>query len=595
LRLPKFPRLEGISYLDGPSGSSSRRSRENARDGDADSRISLDENFLLSDMLNEELDLEFDNFDLGYPAHAESPQYNPKINLDESHLKSEGTAGASSPFSYNDDIQPSFEEEDWGIEIDDDGNVRVRNVDSKPVGEEEVPVAQEPLASDPPLSDNQSELPALWKAEHQLEARQEAEQGAAPATQSSDALPVLSDELAGSRPQEETDIYHLPPDSSPPRRAEDVYEIELNNQSHIRGSRQAHNYEVEDEQTALSLAQLQEWEDNYTERTVHRNFEKQLRKRPPPGHTKKHARFLIFGRGLNNVGKGEAELLSPLAHVFAARNLERLVLGEPLPPIGGPTPRRRRAAEAIDSDDEYIDNRRASARKSKKARVTNDEQQQQQTNAQRSNAAVASDAMGLAEQKAEGPRGQGTVPEPELGRAAGSALPDPPSDNPWVPSSSIKAAAGGRPGSQLGTSPSLPSRGGRGGRGTHLASDIERYSDRPPFSSDPFVPFNEEADLFMADPARLIREDGYNRDFLDAVEDAAANRGTSWVDFSDLLPPALTSRAQATMAFFQILSLVTRGAMRVEQDGAEGIGPRGEIRVAVVARGGADTGFACNE
>lgn len=153
--------------------------------------------------------------------------------------------------------------------------------------------------------------------------------------------------------------------------------------------------------------------------------------------------------------------------------------------------------------------------------------------------------------------------------------------------------------------------------GPELEHDIERFSDQPMFGSDHygeaagggFAPLHSPAGGLTSDPiyplqlqsegqapsqalrTALERE---GRDFLGFIENVAQEKGHPaqedednngkarlWVDFEQLLEDRDRKRAVVAQVFHHVLSLATKNAIKVAQDGQGGNKPFGAIRLGV--------------
>lgn len=527
MQLPAFPRLEGFPDLDGAMGSQSPRKEVSQL-----SPLMPDDSVY---WLHE--DLVFDPMDLDGALVPAKPRQ-PSINLGK--IK-------EAPIVLREDEEyvPAFAD-DWGIVIDAEGNV--------------LTVADEP------------ELPALPKAAGGAGPAQEEQEERHPNMNDEEVVPNLDN---GFLPDAEAFPAAREQNGQERVQGMRVYDVPMAGQA--RRVRRRRPDLITDDKTNFEPRRLKAWSTNYLA-----NMEQQSNKkknRPvTAAEARRNARHLIFGRGIADVGvpigtvftsAGFEPTYSPLVADFGGERLEAL-----FPPRGlsqsvaAPRGQRRPAAEAVDTQDEA--NRRVRPRLSLEGEHKD----------QPGSAHNVEDLRNL-------------PGEAEMGREAGTALPDLLSDAPWngfssqVPSSSVKGGRHAGPSRQISTSPIR-------GRG-NLPSDIERYSDQPVLGSDGINPLNPDKmfipyDLSPAQEPQTSQNmqkalDRGDRSFLGFTEEVARDKGetrpdgTRWVEFDELVNPETATRAEAVRAFFQVLSLATKDAIKVEQD--EGVEPHGAIRVAV--------------
>ncbi|KAK4168646.1 hypothetical protein QBC43DRAFT_358460 [Cladorrhinum sp. PSN259] len=478
-----------------------------------------------------------------------------------------------------DTIKPFGEEEqeidvldDWGIEIDADGNI---------IEEPELP-----------------QIPKSQLSKHGNSIHSD--------------LPIPFSDSIGDIPMGGTDPF-LPSDPPIPSREEqqehqpqqqeqeqeqEQQEVAMNNQQNavvqqapVRVRRQRQRRVLApDNQTSFSKDVLRDWNANYLDYVTPAPF-------PGYGATPAEARHnafnLIFGRGIANVGHAADghNIFNPMAAHFAGHALQVQILGiacysADLEDGEAPRGRRRIASEALELVEEESARRVRPRLSSQAAQVI--------------------------------PRPEENEPAIEAGRDAGSALPDLPSDVPWnrpssqIPSSSMKGAAGqgSRAGSrQVSASPLV-------GR-SHGLDAIERFSDQPIFGSDGFgdflpsqgndafssdlaappdfpdVPRRDESVVVNTSQAMLNALDREGRSFHAFIQTMAKDRGypkdndtevsraRQWVDFDQLFESEDRNRAVIAQAFHHVLSLATKNIIKVEQEGQGGTEPFGTIRVGV--------------
>ncbi|KAK5662894.1 hypothetical protein OQA88_6305 [Cercophora sp. LCS_1] len=449
------------------------------------------------------------------------------------------------------DLVPALD--DWGLEIDDDGNI--------------VAVVDEP------------ELPQLPK----------------PRDNSSQALPdeplqMLDNDQglvlpSGNPTQGDSQVPRAQNgDEEAEERTDDQQPLEAHDSEIVVGpAPQRRNRRrpklAPDQETKVSRQELKDWSTNYLD-NIERARNKGRRANTVV-EARKNAYTVIFGYGLGETGfpYGVPDIFTPLATTFAGDELAARIFGMSITDHDDDDPRgrRRTAVEALESEEEV--GRRVRPRLSLEP----------QSNGQGQDVVMSDGAQIL-------------MSDTEMGRDAAGALPDLPSDVPWnrpsshMPSSSIKGSR--HPGSsrQVSASPSQ-------GRGNRLPSDIERYSDQPTLGSDGVdpayaaatlsdaaLPFDDNLPLPAQDArtsqAVLEALDREGRNFLGYVQNMAHKLGEMradgkhWISFDDLFNAEDQNRAVITRAFYHVLTLVTKDAIKVEQDGQDTV-PFGEIRVGV--------------
>ncbi|KAJ4298699.1 R8 protein [Collariella sp. IMI 366227] len=381
-----------------------------------------------------------------------------------------------------------------------------------------------------------------------------------------------------------------------------------------------------DDQTKITRQELKSWSANYLE---HAEKASQSRQGVTPAEARKNAFNLIFGRGIAGVGfsTGVPGLPHPLAPHFAGEGLHANLLGIIITHpneenVEVPRGRHRNALEAFDLDED------ANSRRVRR-RLSDDEHSEDSQHGQR---LPHPDDDGLPPIL-----GDDELPPVELGRRAGSVLPDLPSDVPWnrpssqIPSSSIK---GGGPGSKP------PSRHVSAsplhGRGSILipGGEIERFSDDGdhPFLgsddlgfglgsgggggfaplhsgpvgggsgsfSDPALPtttgngtqttsqqmraaLDREGRNFLGFVESVAREKGSPVDITDNdhITGGSANSSRRWVEFDSLFEAEDRKKVVVAQGFYHVLSLATKNVIRVKQEGQGRKEPFGVIRLGV--------------
>ncbi|ROW10109.1 hypothetical protein VMCG_01811 [Cytospora schulzeri] len=512
---------------------------------------------------------------------SRSPPGAPFINLDIRHSSSQGSLGIASPFGKgtqnpdDGDITMAFEDEEvlpfaeFGLTIDADGNLVEQPEPELPLYPQHM---IEKAGSGPHLPGDEGlilpvdeELQMIFGDEEQY------------FPEGVPAQPILQEEGRGS--------VHLPSEellSSEPA----IQEPRPRKKRNIKRM-------APDSATHVGREEFKGWTENYVARI------EELRSAPhhsTVAQAKKNAYNLTFGMGIMGIGvlNKIPGLNHPLAQMFAGDELKSIVMGDSEEEAEESRAHRRRSASDAFGEEEEDDERRVRARlegNPEKERPVgrNDEQDAQ----------IIDDPMIVF----------GDDLPPEVGREQpGSAMSDHrrSSNVPWnrpssaVPTSvrSQKAIEGGR--QAVEGSPLV-------GRGSILHTD-PKFSDgnMPLFGSDGFGPLpGDDQDHSLssgigadagiptqvANTSQLMRDalDREGRNFLDFVERVAADCGEDdesdedrrWVKFDGLFEPQDKTNAVVAQAFLHVLTLATKGQIKVKQDGAEESIPFGEIHVGV--------------
>ncbi|KAI0805124.1 Rec8 like protein-domain-containing protein [Xylaria sp. FL0064] len=491
---------------------------------------------------------------------SRSPGQGFAIQLDLDHSSSSGFHG--SPFGLQDPSsaqkldseRPIFTQEDdvfgtqgdWGIEIDENGNI--------------VESAEPIIAGDEP------QLPPL------------------PHIQGEDNVPV-NDVQLDERPilddqdiiMQEEPLPEVEPFPERQRHAPGQDDINSHQQQLARRKRKLQV----DEDTQLPRRILRHWQSHYLE-----NCGAYPTSSVSATQAKRNAMLLTFGLGIGNIGQsvGVPGLIHPLAVEFSGDVLFTTITGIE---VEKPRGRRRTASEAIDDNKQEGDRR-------VKPRLRDGEDGQEQARV-----AQQDDFINLDDPFAEG------VPT-EVGRQADHPMSDHPSSThlPWnrgssaIPGSSARAPNLAQQGRDL-SSP-LGKRGD--------AQDIVRFSDDAPmggfgseldfgggFGSQDSFDGMQVSDIDHEDHgprgeltaaeiqaqndhlfAQLDRE---GQNFVNFIRDAIDENGErrhdedfdvdrKWLAFDDLFVPHATPRSTAAQAFYHTLCLVTKRRMHVEQHDA---------------------------
>ncbi|CAG8890451.1 unnamed protein product [Penicillium egyptiacum] len=326
---------------------------------------------------------------------------------------------------------------------------------------------------------------------------------------------------------------------------------------------------ISDDTTALRNMTLAQWNDEYVANMIQALKEKQRNKIPTI--SKKNAAFWVFGQGIGSVGVGLGmdHELHPL-NLYSGETL--------LEAVGGSAQRKRRKRSA--DDDEMSEGRRVRAREEQAEHLSRE-------NIDRLNMEV------------------------EVGRDAPSSLfDDHSSQMPWNITASIQSS---RQRHRFGSVSELSSQGRKARSRLTSASPLAGRSylagqDR--HSLELLGDFGDDLDLtrYLEGELATDRENisslspskrsalervksTLDRESLNFIEFMKSKMGTAndgkagnapspnsnasspvaarlgQTTFASLLPPESTTRAVATQALMNVLTLATKGVMHVHQDG----------------------------
>ncbi|KAI0521094.1 Rec8 like protein-domain-containing protein [Xylaria bambusicola] len=347
-----------------------------------------------------------------------------------------------------------------------------------------------------------------------------------------------------------------------------------------------------DDETQISRRTLRNWQSHYVE-----NCGPKLTHSIPAAQAKRNAMILTFGLGIGNIGQhiGVPGYIHPLAVEFSGDKLFTTITGlEIMKPRG----RRRTASQAVE-EKEQEEERRV------RRRLIEDGEEQEQARAAQEDELYNFDDPFADEAL------------PEVGREEERAMSDHLSSTllPWnrgssaIPGSSVRAPASAHKGRDLSSplgrrdNPEDIARysddvlmGGFGSDGNFGGDFGSAYSfegipdfdfEGPPKLNGQFTATEVQAendDLL----AHLDRE-GYN--FFNFVQNTIDQNGErrqdedfdinrKWLAFDDMFIPRDTPRFVAAQAFYHTLCLVTKGRMYVEQYDADHI-PFGAIWIGM--------------
>lgn len=427
---------------------------------------------------------------------------------------------------------------DWGMEIDEDGNI--------------IEVAE------PRIVQDELELPPLPPMDIDEHGRMGAGQQNQPIVDDQGDIVMMEEE---PRPEAETGAL-------PARQVQNEHDPFVDDEQHAQQAQQVPARRKRkarvmhaDEETQISRTTMREWQENYLENCAMKKV-----RGTTAAQAKANAMLLTFGLGLGNIGQnlGLPGMVHPLALEFSGDSLFTAFTGLEVPRLRRGT--RRSATESIE-DDEEQDGRRVRPRLGEEAEQGR---------------GLGGDDVVMVHDE---PHVHSSPPE--VGREAQAAMSDHMSSAmrmPWNRGSSLM------PGSaQKGRIPSSPF----GNRGD--LQDIARYSDGMSVGDfgfdvgglhsqdDPFdvaMPGAEGAEAAAAAQQQQVEWldiEGQNfLSFMDSAvrahgerrrdDDAEAQR--RWVAFDDLFVARETPRATAAQAFYHALCLATKAKMQLDQDGA---------------------------
>ncbi|KAJ4416642.1 R8 protein [Gnomoniopsis sp. IMI 355080] len=356
-----------------------------------------------------------------------------------------------------------------------------------------------------------------------------------------------------------------------------------------------------DAATHVSRSELKSWANNYMARIEEAQLQPQ---QVTTFQARKNAYAFVFGMGLGDIGILNAipGVANDLAHFYAGDSFKDMMMGDILAGVeetakeeiqerARGAARRRSASVAFGSEDEQShDGRRVRPRDDAEG-----QQDQPPLGSQQDAQVVDEGMMAFNSDPAD--------MMPEVGREhPGSALSDRhhSSNAPWNRHSSVEVGRRAVDGSPL------------VGRGSILQQSNVKFSDdgAPAFGSDGFAPLQYDGaahDLSSfadfgaaagvstqeANTSQFMREalDREGRNFLGFVEGVAIRRGEAdersarlrWVEFDGLFEEQDKTRAVAAQAFLHILTLATKGQVKVKQECMDENEPFGQIRVGVTS------------
>lgn len=356
--------------------------------------------------------------------------------------------------------------------------------------------------------------------------------------------------------------------------------------------------------THVGREEFKSWTENYIARVEEARG---AHHHVTAAQARKNAYNLTFGMGIMGIGvlNSIPGLEHPLAQFFAGDELKAIVMGdveseaEEEDEEQARSRRRRSASDAFGEDEDVFNERRVRPRTGEAEAEPEEQDPQLGRNAHEQDGQVIDDPMIMFGDDL-----------PEIGREhPGSAMSDHhrSSNAPWNrPSSVIPSSARSQKGREAG------SHGVEGsplvGRGSVLPND-PRFNDgdMPSFGYDGLDrPMDDAAHEHSslsefgaaagvgtqeANTSQFMRNalDREGRNFLGFVERVAVERGEQdkeedncrWVEFDSLFEQQDLTKPVAAQAFLHVLTLATKGQIKVKQEGIEEKVPYGEIRVGV--------------
>ncbi|KAI0476229.1 Rec8 like protein-domain-containing protein [Xylariaceae sp. FL0804] len=507
------------------------------------------------------------------------------VNIDLAQSESSGPRGATplglqgiSPAQKLDEEPLIFPQEhnedifggagDWGLEVDEHGNVVERmDVDGGQGPEPELP----PL----PIMDDSNTAQA-HPPEHQQGQRRADGEGDV------DMVNIMEEEpLPEAEPFPERQAPDEPvQDGGQPAR-----------QAAARRKRKGRRLQ-RDEELVVGRNVVRMWQDNYLEECCTKPV------RPvSQAQARRNAMLYTFGLGISNIGQdlGVPGLMHPLALDFSGDRLFTAITGLDVLAAEQSRGQRRSASAATEADREQEQRRVRPRLEGEGGEVSPDQQARGLAGdgsydlnlddpfaADQSLVEVGREAEHLLSDQHSSamplPWNRGSSAIPSSVRAAGSAQkPGRDLSSPLrgrgdvadiVRYSDDAHGGGGGGGGSEGFGPAVPGGLGSadssfGGMGLDPAAGgagEEGKEGEEGGNNDNAGPLGRESQNFLGFVADAVREDGVVRD------DADYARGRRWVALDDLLPPARTPRATAAQAFLHALGLATASRLAVKQE-----------------------------
>lgn len=526
-----------------------------------------------------------------------SPAGAPLINLNIRHSSSQDSLGIPSPFGgkpQKDDLdfEMVFGEEevlpfeDFGLLVDADGNL-----------------VEQPEPELPPHP--QSEAAMVGEATHKV--------GGVPASPDDEAMVIPGDEdqmIIGDDPFADVAVSQAqqnPQQSEVPLPSEELISSDEPQQPQQRKKRNIKRL-APDVGTHVGREEFKGWSENYIARVKEA---RSVHYEVTAGQARKNAYNLTFGMGVMGIGVLNTipGLDHPLARFFAGDELKAIVIGdaeaeaevEEEDEEQARSRRRRSASDAFEEDEDVFNERRV------RPRTDEAQPEAEEQDAQIGRKAHEQDGQGI-----DDPMMMFGDDLPEIGREhPGSAMSDHhrSSNAPWnrpssaIPSS-IRSQKGREAGSHAVEGSPLVGRGsllpndprlndgdmmsfGYDGLDRNINDAANEHSSLSEFGAAASVSTHE------ANTSQFMRNalDREGRNFLGFVERFAVERGEQdeeeenrrWVEFDSLFEEQDQTKPVAAQAFLHVLTLATKGQIKVKQEGIKEKVAFGEIRVGVTA------------
>ncbi|KAL9108012.1 MAG: hypothetical protein Q9227_007117 [Pyrenula ochraceoflavens] len=332
-----------------------------------------------------------------------------------------------------------------------------------------------------------------------------------------------------------------------------------------------------DDRAELLNRDLASWNDNYLSNMAEARRAKLSQRQT--AQAKKNAAFLVFGRGIGDVGVGlgRERIAGPL-EMFSGEQLVELLNGFE---VGR---KRDRAA----SEEESVENGR-------RVRTRDEDDAREIGRGQEQDLAMLDEGIGMGEM----------YEEVELPREAPPSLPDLPSSQmPWNISAASRSRSSVQPGAVMSSSAvgapfltqprhRISSASPLVGRGLHRLSSLElppgsdteigadfgfeASGPDDPFSLPQLGPGSEQSAFALEPGVGTQQENKWTQAALDVESNnffqfliqEASERRVGEIEFEEMLPPEEYSRVVGAQGFLHVLSLATKGLVRVRQEGDE--------------------------
>lgn len=521
-----------------------------------------------------------------------SPAGAPLINLNIRRSSSQDSLGIPLPFGGKQqkqddlDLDMAFGEEevlpfeDFGLIIDADGNL---------------------------VEQAEPELPPHLQGEAAMIGEAAQKVGGAPAFPDDEAMFIPGDDdqmVVDDDPFAEVAVGQAqqnPQQSEVPLPSEELISSDEPQQGQQRKKRTIKRL-APDVATHVGREEFKSWSENYIARVVEaRNVHHQV----TAAQARKNAYNITFGMGVMGIGVLNTipGLEHPLAQFFAGDELKSIVMGDVEADVEeedeeqARSRRRRSASDAFGEEEDVLDERRV--------RPRTDEAQAEEQDPQVGRNTEEKDGQAI-----DDPMLMFGDDLPETGREQpGSAMSDHrrSSNAPWNrPSSVIPSSIHSQKGREAGShavegSPLV-------GRGSILPNDphfndadvmsfgydgIDRNVNDAAQDHSSLSEFGAAAGVGTqeANTSQFMRNalDREGRNFLGFVERVALERGEQdeeeenrrWVEFDSLFEEQDQTKPVAAQAFLHVLTLATKGQIKVKQEGIEEKVAYGEIRIGV--------------